>query len=87
MLKLGVHHRRVVVVYKAGPCVQVTQEVYEILAARGYRLRCRGTVDVKGKGNMVTYFLDGVGDAAPSSPLADPYSVSAVSAAAAAVHF
>ncbi|XP_072931475.1 adenylate cyclase type 5-like [Epargyreus clarus] len=42
--------------------IQVTQEVYEILAARGYRLRCRGTVDVKGKGNMVTYFLDGIGE-------------------------
>ncbi|KAG6446969.1 hypothetical protein O3G_MSEX004697 [Manduca sexta] len=44
--------------------IQVTQEVYEILGARGYRLRCRGTVDVKGKGNMVTYFLEGVGDSA-----------------------
>ncbi|XP_059055074.1 adenylate cyclase type 6 [Achroia grisella] len=42
--------------------IQVTQEVYDILSARGYRLRCRGTVDVKGKGNMVTFFLDGVGD-------------------------
>ncbi|KAI8431274.1 hypothetical protein MSG28_001300 [Choristoneura fumiferana] len=42
--------------------IQVTEEVYDILAARGYRLRCRGTVDVKGKGNMVTFFLDGVGD-------------------------
>ncbi|CAG4984786.1 unnamed protein product, partial [Parnassius apollo] len=42
--------------------IQVTQEVYDILSTRGYRLRCRGTVDVKGKGNMVTYFLDGVGD-------------------------
>lgn len=40
----------------------MTQEVYEILAARGYRLRCRGTVDVKGKGNMITYFLDGIGE-------------------------
>ncbi|RVE43984.1 hypothetical protein evm_011368 [Chilo suppressalis] len=43
--------------------IQVTQEVYDILAARGYSLRCRGTVDVKGKGNMVTFFLEGVGDA------------------------
>ncbi|CAH2035104.1 unnamed protein product, partial [Iphiclides podalirius] len=42
--------------------IQVTQEVYDILSTRGYRLRCRGTVDVKGKGNMVTFFLDGVGD-------------------------
>ncbi|XP_052751383.1 adenylate cyclase type 6 isoform X2 [Galleria mellonella] len=44
--------------------IQVTQEVYDILSTRGYRLRCRGTVDVKGKGNMVTFFLDGVGDTA-----------------------
>ncbi|XP_053624777.1 adenylate cyclase type 6 isoform X2 [Plodia interpunctella] len=42
--------------------IQVTQEVYDILATRGYKLRCRGTVDVKGKGNMVTFFLDGVGE-------------------------
>ncbi|XP_063837641.1 adenylate cyclase type 6-like [Ostrinia nubilalis] len=45
--------------------IQVTQEVYEILASRGYKLRCRGTVDVKGKGNMVTYFLEGVGETVP----------------------
>ncbi|XP_068618932.1 adenylate cyclase type 6 [Battus philenor] len=42
--------------------IQVTQEVYEILSTRGYRLRCRGNVDVKGKGNMVTFFLEGIGD-------------------------
>lgn len=54
---------------------KVTQEVYDILRARGYRLRCRGTVDVKGKGNMVTYFLDGVGDAIIDHP-ADVYTVS-----------
>ncbi|XP_049884907.1 adenylate cyclase type 6 [Pectinophora gossypiella] len=49
--------------------IQVTEEVYDILAARGYRLRCRGTVDVKGKGNMVTYFLDGMGDSShPAYP-------------------
>ncbi|KAL4717558.1 hypothetical protein ACJJTC_000707 [Scirpophaga incertulas] len=45
--------------------IQVTQEVYDILSTRGYKLRCRGTVDVKGKGNMVTFFLDGVGDTTP----------------------
>lgn len=39
--------------------IQVTQEVYQILHARGYPLTCRGTVQVKGKGNMVTYFLNG----------------------------
>ncbi|XP_014364757.2 adenylate cyclase type 6 [Papilio machaon] len=42
--------------------IQVTQEVYDILSTRGYRLRCRGNVDVKGKGNMVTFFLEGIGD-------------------------
>lgn len=42
--------------------IQVTEEVYEILAMRGYKLRCRGTIDVKGKGNMVTYFLEGIGE-------------------------
>ncbi|XP_063372798.1 adenylate cyclase type 6-like [Cydia amplana] len=46
--------------------IQVTEEVHDILASRGYRLRCRGTVDVKGKGNMVTYFLEGVGDTIPN---------------------
>ncbi|XP_063632939.1 adenylate cyclase type 6-like [Cydia splendana] len=52
--------------------IQVTEEVYDILASRGYRLRCRGTVDVKGKGNMVTYFLEGVGDTIPNG-IADIY--------------
>ncbi|CAK1554037.1 unnamed protein product [Leptosia nina] len=42
--------------------IQVTQEVYDILSKRGYKLRCRGTIDVKGKGNMLTFFLDGVGE-------------------------
>ncbi|XP_032526667.2 adenylate cyclase type 6 isoform X1 [Danaus plexippus] len=42
--------------------IQVTEEVYDILATRGYQLRCRGTIDVKGKGNMVTFFLDGIGE-------------------------
>ncbi|XP_048004366.1 adenylate cyclase type 6-like [Leguminivora glycinivorella] len=52
--------------------IQVTEEVYDILASRGYRLRCRGTVDVKGKGNMVTYFLEGVGETIPNG-IADIY--------------
>lgn len=38
---------------------KVTKEVYQILVARGYPLTCRGTIEVKGKGNMETYFLDG----------------------------
>ncbi|XP_059621799.1 adenylate cyclase type 6 [Phlebotomus argentipes] len=39
--------------------IQVTQEVYQILQPRGYPLECRGSVNVKGKGSMVTYFLVG----------------------------
>ena len=37
---------------------QVTQEVAQILKTKGYMLTCRGTISVKGKGDMVTYFLD-----------------------------
>ena len=36
---------------------QVTQEVYDTLSVLGYGFECRGVIDVKGKGNMVTYFL------------------------------
>ncbi|XP_077301910.1 adenylate cyclase type 6 [Arctopsyche grandis] len=39
--------------------IQVTQEVYQILSKRGFLLTCRGTINVKGKGDMVTYFLNG----------------------------
>lgn len=39
--------------------IQVTQEVCDILTAKGYPLTCRGNIQVKGKGSMVTYFLDG----------------------------
>lgn len=38
-------------------CIQVTQEMYNILEPLGYMLECRGMVTVKGKGEMVTYFL------------------------------
>ena len=40
------------------PSSQVTEEVYHILHERGYPLTCRGPVKVKGKGEMVTYFLN-----------------------------
>lgn len=39
--------------------MQVTKEVFQILSVQGYPLTCRGTIEVKGKGNMETYFLDG----------------------------
>lgn len=42
--------------------IQVTQEVYNILQPRGYSLTCRGSINVKGKGSMVTYFLNGTPD-------------------------
>lgn len=42
--------------------IQVTQEVRDILVAKGYPLTCRGIIQVKGKGSMVTYFLDGPND-------------------------
>ncbi|KAL4222848.1 Adenylate cyclase type 5 [Mactra antiquata] len=38
-------------------CIQVTQDMYNILEPLGYMLECRGMVAVKGKGEMVTYFL------------------------------
>jgi Adenylate and Guanylate cyclase catalytic domain len=44
------------------PGLQVTQEVYKILSERGYKLTCRGPVDVKGKGEMVTYLLTDADD-------------------------
>ncbi|XP_067645712.1 uncharacterized protein [Eurosta solidaginis] len=39
--------------------IQVTQDVYQILIGRGFELTCRGSVNVKGKGSMITYFLKG----------------------------
>lgn len=39
--------------------IQVTREVYQILNSRGYPLTCRGTIEVKGKGTMETFFLEG----------------------------
>lgn len=39
--------------------IQVTQDVYQILNTKGYSFECRGTITVKGKGDMVTYFLLG----------------------------
>ncbi|XP_067217239.1 adenylate cyclase type 6 isoform X2 [Linepithema humile] len=47
--------------------IQVTQEVRDILVAKGYSLTCRGTIQVKGKGSMITYFLDGPRDITKSN--------------------
>ena len=40
------------------PPSQVTTDLYQVLAAKGYVLECRGVVKVKGKGEMTTYFLN-----------------------------
>ncbi|KAK3596837.1 hypothetical protein CHS0354_015696 [Potamilus streckersoni] len=40
-------------------CIQVTQEMFNLLEPRGYKLECRGMVRIKGKGDMLTYFLRG----------------------------
>uniref|UniRef100_A0A3Q2TVM4 Adenylate cyclase type 6 n=1 Tax=Fundulus heteroclitus TaxID=8078 RepID=A0A3Q2TVM4_FUNHE len=37
--------------------IQVTTDLYHVLASHGYQLDCRGLVKVKGKGEMTTYFL------------------------------
>lgn len=39
--------------------LQVTEEVQRLLRQRGYNFLCRGKVSVKGKGEMLTYFLEG----------------------------
>nr|XP_057939218.1 adenylate cyclase type 6-like isoform X1 [Doryrhamphus excisus] len=37
--------------------IQVTTDLYHVLANNGYQMDCRGLVKVKGKGEMTTYFL------------------------------
>ncbi|XP_036183085.1 adenylate cyclase type 1 [Myotis myotis] len=39
--------------------IQVTEEVQRLLRPGGYHFLCRGKVSVKGKGEMLTYFLEG----------------------------
>lgn len=43
---------------------QVTTDLHQVLASKGYQLECRGVVKVKGKGEMTTYFLN---DGPPNS--------------------
>ncbi|MBN3307420.1 ADCY5 cyclase, partial [Amia calva] len=38
--------------------IQVTTDMYQVLSAHNYTLECRGVVKVKGKGEMMTYFLN-----------------------------
>uniref|UniRef100_A0AAQ5X4S0 adenylate cyclase n=1 Tax=Amphiprion ocellaris TaxID=80972 RepID=A0AAQ5X4S0_AMPOC len=44
--------------------IQVTTDLHQVLANKGYVLECRGVVKVKGKGEMTTYFLN---DGPPNS--------------------
>lgn len=39
------------------PSVQVTEETREILTKLGYMCSCRGIINVKGKGELKTYFV------------------------------
>ena len=51
--------------------IQVTERVRAALSGR-YRFEARGTIDVKGKGSMETYFLLGAaGDQSPEPSVAD----------------
>ena len=38
-------------------CPQVTADMYQVLSSYNYTLEYRGLVTVKGKGEMMTYFL------------------------------
>lgn len=38
--------------------LQVTTDMYQVLAANNYKLEYRGIIKVKGKGEMTTYFLN-----------------------------
>lgn len=39
------------------PSVQVTEETHDILTKLGYMCSCRGIINVKGKGELKTYFV------------------------------
>lgn len=53
---------------KAG-AVQVTEECSNVLQIFGYTFEQRGLVTVKGKGQLMTYYLIGKSDKPPTSPL------------------
>ncbi|XP_016053785.1 PREDICTED: adenylate cyclase type 1 [Miniopterus natalensis] len=48
--------------------IQVTEEVQRLLRPGGYHFLCRGKVSVKGKGEMLTYFLEGRANGTGSHP-------------------
>lgn len=43
--------------YKFSFIFQTTEHTAQILMAAGYECECRGLTYVKGKGNLVTYFV------------------------------
>lgn len=49
-------------------CSQVTDETTEILKHFGYVFEQRGLVSVKGKGQLMTYYLIGKGETSSSNP-------------------
>lgn len=53
---------------KAG-AIQVTEETCHILQMFGYTFEQRGLVAVKGKGQLMTYYLIGKNDKPPTSPM------------------
>lgn len=53
---------------KAG-AIQVTEETCQILQIFGYTFEQRGLVTVKGKGQLMTYYLQGKNDKPPTSPI------------------
>lgn len=53
---------------KAG-AVQVTEETCQILQIFGYTFEQRGLVAVKGKGQLMTYYLQGKSEKPPTSPV------------------
>lgn len=53
---------------KAG-AIQVTEETCQILQMFGYTFEQRGLVAVKGKGQLMTYYLQGKTDKLPMSPV------------------
>ncbi|XP_064410211.1 adenylate cyclase type 1 [Latimeria chalumnae] len=47
--------------------IQVTEDVYRVLKRCNYEFACRGKVSVKGKGEMLTYFLEGKTNSNPQT--------------------
>ncbi|KAK9870662.1 hypothetical protein WA026_008223 [Henosepilachna vigintioctopunctata] len=52
--------------------IQVTKEVYQILYAKGYPMTSRGMIEVKGKGTMETFFLEGPRQQAKTNVIVNP---------------